>query len=360
MEDEEFNILKKLASNIIKVLKNYYNGKTYLAYINLYDALKDIEDNLLIRQFSRDNLPFFFRARIKEDINCYTKKEMFHIPFSMRTRVNSYRYSIAGHPTLYLGNSLYVCWNELRKASFENLNVVRYELKRGEKISLLDFGYRPQDIYKAVCDKIQEDITESKEFVGLDLIDFMKNKKNLVNYLITYPLLASCSVKVKNDAHVFKPEYIIPQSLLQYVIKVNNLPQKGKAEKKEDVLYERNDSFEEIHGVRYFSVSTEYGKYNNDVNPIEFIHNYALPAFELKKDSDLCKILLSKFDSTEPVSWSLLNIIHPSLLHSSYLDYFKSEIEVIKNHNPIPYNRTDFYAVENYLLQKNTRVNNIV
>lgn len=363
LSQKDLKNLKDLINCINLLLKNYYNGKIYLAYDNLYKTLKKIESYLLIREFDGNSLPFFFRARVGDN-NSYSKKEMFHIPFSKRTLVNSYRYSIAGHPTLYLGKSLYVCWNEMRRPEFQKLNIVRYALKDNENIRLLDFGYRPQDIRQALLAIREKNIDRNIEINFIDdLADFVRVKKNLINYLVTYPLLASCSVKVKNDSDPFKPEYIIPQGLLQYIMKSNGsnnkVPKKqGMAEYSRKNI-NREEIFEDIHGVRYFSVSTDYKKYSTpNVNPIEFIHNYALPAFSTQ-DSELCKRLLSKFESTEPISCALLEIAKPQGIHSS-LSHYSSSIEIMRNHSPIEYKRTKFYEIENYLLQSYVSLSDIV
>lgn len=43
----------------------------------------------------------------------------------------------------------------------------------------------------------------------------MLNEPNeVISYLIIWPLMAACSVRVKNTTNTFKPEYIIPQLLL--------------------------------------------------------------------------------------------------------------------------------------------------
>lgn len=162
----EEKILKDLKSTIISVLENHYKGKTYLAYNRLYEDLKKIEKYLPIRSFNQNDLPFFYRLRIGDN-NSFTKEEMFHISYKNRGIVKSFRYSIAGHPTLYLGQSSFVCWNELRKPEFNKINISKYILKKDINIKLLDFGYRPQDIKKRL--EMEESI-EEESFIIKDLL----------------------------------------------------------------------------------------------------------------------------------------------------------------------------------------------
>ena len=85
---------------------------------------------LIIRNFSYKEIPFFFRFRCGNNYD-YSINDLFHIPYSKRTLVNNYRYSIAGHPSLYLGQSTFVCWNELRKPDF-NIPAPQYVPNTGK------------------------------------------------------------------------------------------------------------------------------------------------------------------------------------------------------------------------------------
>ena len=55
-----------------------------------------------------------YRMRISKET--LSKEKMFHVPFNMREKVSSARFSIPGFPCLYLGTSLEVCWNEIKRS----------------------------------------------------------------------------------------------------------------------------------------------------------------------------------------------------------------------------------------------------
>lgn len=59
---------------------------------------------------------------------------MFHIPITMRRQVGTERYSIPGYPCLYLGNSIYVCWEEMNRPLMSSCWVSR--LKNTEELEL--------------------------------------------------------------------------------------------------------------------------------------------------------------------------------------------------------------------------------
>ena len=58
----------------------------------------------------------------------YSRKKLFHIPFELRHIVATQRYSIPGLPCLYLGSSLWACWEELGRPDFNKLHVARFAL----------------------------------------------------------------------------------------------------------------------------------------------------------------------------------------------------------------------------------------
>ena len=106
-----------LVSEIKAKLDAYYDGKPYKAYHSLEDGLlsdlKDFYEVLNIRNFwPREN---FYRIRIHKENFPIAIDNFFHIPFEKRGLVKTQRFSIPGFPSLYLGSSIYLCWEELNR-----------------------------------------------------------------------------------------------------------------------------------------------------------------------------------------------------------------------------------------------------
>ncbi len=325
LETSELDKLRTLINKLKSLMKNWYLGKTSTAYDNLNEGLNIIKDYLIIRNFSYKEIPFFFRFRCGNNYD-YLINDLFHIPYSKRTLVNNYRYSIAGHPSLYLGQSTFVCWNELRKPDFNTVHVQRYKFRDVTPLKLIDFGYRPQDITYFISNIDNKDII-------CDIKDF---NEYFLKYIFTYPIIFCCSVKVKDEKANFKPEYIIPQLVLQYAMK----------------------NTESLNGVRYFSVSTDFpdipsNNKDNLYNQVNFIHNFALPAKVIKeKNDDYCSELSSLFVATKPINWiNLSNIDLPQVnTYDEYEHkyYAKSSVQIIRDRN-YPYKNSKFGEVEAFL-----------
>jgi hypothetical protein len=108
-----------------------------------------------------------------------------------------------------------------------------------------------------------------------------EGRKLLSAHIILWPLMATSAIIVKHREAPFKPEYIVPQMLLQWV--------------------RRTDG---VDGVCYFSTH---------VNGVSKSHplqacNLAFPAKEVKP-AGRCPHLRGAFKMTAPIGWELIRAI---------------------------------------------------
>ncbi len=74
-----------------------------------------------------------FRVRHVDDSKTCNRCDLFHAPYDKRGKVSSSRYSIAGHPSLYLGTSLELCCEELGDLSSSDKRIAsRFEIIRDQ------------------------------------------------------------------------------------------------------------------------------------------------------------------------------------------------------------------------------------
>lgn len=195
-----------------------------------------------------------YRARVHNVPKKFTYKDMFHIPFDKRGIVQTQRYSFPGYPCLYVGESAYACWEEMHRVDFDLCMMSRVENQK--VVYLLDMRMPNKD-------------------------DF---DRKLVATLYLFPLLLSCMVMVSNRDNVFKPEYIVPQLLTEWLITHNDKPET-----------KRNDSF--VYGIRYTSsLKTDEFEF-----PKSKLDNIALfPIDALGVNSNYCPKLAENFLITDP------------------------------------------------------------
>lgn len=239
-------LLSRFKEDLLKVIEVYLDGKPAAAF----EEFKNI-----INTFGREHLKIgtfaaseeFYRIRINSSNYLFPSAEMFHIPFEFRGIINTQRYSIPGFPCLYLGRTIYGCWEEMRRPNINEFQAVR--------------------------------LVNTKEIRYLDLVPCLPTndlKEEHYMYLMTWPLIACCSVKVQRDNDPFKPEYIIPQLLLQWV-------------REENI----------VDGIRYNSTHAQ-AQYNNNLTG-DF-SNLAIPVKKVQSTGH-CPELKSMFLISPPVSW---------------------------------------------------------
>ena len=231
-----------------------------------------------------------YRVARVEDNKLYPRSRVFHTPFNMRSKVSTCRYSIAGHPSLYLGTSLELCCNEIHADPVRDLVLASdFKLDRNRitshlSIRVVELGIKPQDFiasedYREDQLPFQEDTNQNGKKGHRTVSARLTRDYNIRrNYLLWYPLIAACSFIRVNKKDPFAAEYIIPQLLMQWV----------RCEM-------ANTENELLIGIRYFSCASM-----KDSNKG---FNYVFPTSGEPVSSKLpyCKVLANAFMLTEPV-----------------------------------------------------------
>jgi hypothetical protein len=250
------NMAYDLSSGIIQTLKEYYNGKPYEAF---YEFKSLLDGSNFV--FNTEQLPIsdsdLYRMRATDSKAAFKSNEIFHIPYHLKNKIETQRYSIPGFPSLYLSDSVYTCWAELKRPPIDELHVSRFKLN-SNSYEVLQIPHP-----KAIIDKYVkgDHITEGIIGTGIDSL------------LMNFPLYLACSVGIKDPNDPFKVEYVIPQLLLQYVRQQNGL-----------------------HGIKYFSTNIDY---NNPKIKGSF-NNYVFPVQNVSTEG-YCPELSGMFKITDPV-----------------------------------------------------------
>lgn len=241
-------------SMIDKIVETYCNGDVsgalHIMHELLFDA-KTGEYNFSIydwgktRGKSGSTGTVSYRMRANDNYERYTREELFHAPFDNLKNVGTQRYSMIGFPCLYLGESLYNCWEEIKRPDLEKVNFARFV--HYEKLELLDLVFPPD--YKSEKDFIQAAI------------------------------VMMCSKNVSDDDAKFKYEYVFPQLILQSMI--------------ENKRYK---------GIRYLSTKYISGK-SLFPNNADIMMNYVIPVKAVTSSTKYCQVLSSIFKLTEPKAY---------------------------------------------------------
>ena len=123
----KLDVSKRIAEGVKAAVHHYLGGKPSTAYESLAFSLRPSFDMIKVSstkffQRTDDETLDFFRIHVSEAKREVTsRKDIFHVPFEKRGSIKSNRYSIPGLPCLYLGTSLYTCWEEMNRPNFDSI-----------------------------------------------------------------------------------------------------------------------------------------------------------------------------------------------------------------------------------------------
>ena len=103
---EQIDVIEKNASLLIEVLELYNKGRIVPASQKAFEVFENMKPQLMQRYSGAYRQETYFRIRSVNDSNPFllSRKELFHIPFNKNYLVGTERYSMPGHPCLYLAS----------------------------------------------------------------------------------------------------------------------------------------------------------------------------------------------------------------------------------------------------------------
>ncbi len=276
--------VKSVCGLIRSSVQYYLDGFPSKAYDSFDEAMKILMQNQLkiYQKSASENI-----ENIKDDLDLYrvvcvwentpyNRSRVFHTPYTLRSKVSTNRYSIAGYPSLYLATNIDLCCEEIHYNPHASLAIAaRYKLERNEKynnthISVIELAVKPQDFFE---DRNYTDYNK-RSFGNL-----LNNSEIKKAYLLWYPLIAACSYIRPNKSDPFAAEYIVPQLLMQWV--------------RIEIAEPRN-GFDQLIGIRYFSCAS--------IKASDMGFNYVFPVSGKQKSSEYpyCPVLMKAFKLTKP------------------------------------------------------------
>lgn len=229
-----------------RVVSSCYQGKRSTAYAQLKKLLKRYEKYSIFVEIPQDTI--FYRMRVCDLRKEIKRKELFHIPFEKIRQIKTQRYSSPGYPCLYLGVSLYGCWEEMQRPDTESTLFSVFK------------STMPFRIVDMRIPTLQEYI-DNAEF-----------------YLKFFPMIIASTIPVVNGADIYKPEYLLPQMILEWVI-----------EKRKEI---------NAIGVYYTSAFK-----NNEFYDLDHEWDNLVLPVQKTSEKGICQELVSLFTMTKPTCY---------------------------------------------------------
>lgn len=243
--------LKSFFDELIDIYKTYVSGNTTEASIkfnalltnhNLYDSAENFE-----KQY-----PITFRGRTnnskKSIFNIFRSKKppiksdyFYHIPFDKIHFVKNYRFSITGHPFIYLGSSIPTVLLELRSnlTKFNNIELSAWGINPHESLKMYDISNSLYDLINLniipifndtagltcqdthVVPNINTFVTDFKKFIISQFCTFKKNDKNGDVFVQQYVLPQLLTEQIRNYQKIKYDGFIFPST--QYLDRVTTV-----------------------------------------------------------------------------------------------------------------------------------------
>jgi len=264
--------LKDICDTIVNVVKLSEDGRANVAQEELFKLYFSDENINRLRIVDVKKGISLYKMREAETYTQYTKEttnEMYHVPFELRYKICGARYSVVGLPVFYLSESVYGCWEEIKRKDLDYSNAALF--KPTKTLKFVDMTL-PKENYS---------ITE-------------KRVKEL-------PLILASRLKVRHVESINPPEYIIPQLIMNCIIQTRGH------------VYEGSNT---LVGVKYESIHNNKRDllFSNRQRKNVFI-NYAIPPFE-SKDRGICPVIEDLFKFNANTSLAEMRYINPNLVSS--------------------------------------------
>ncbi len=259
------------------------------------------------------NCPALYRIRIADPSADIRRSDLFHIPFQLRDRTGLQRFSLPGLPCLYLGRSLFACWEELGRPPMAGIWASQF--RAIVELRTLVIPQFPQDAqHRQAADDRRRNSTERlRHDVPLSIAEMM----------ILWPLFAACLIRRRRGRlNGFVQEYIVPQMLLEAIVS----RRRGEM-----------DGWPETDAVVYPSTRA-VGKTNNAM-----AQNWVFPV-QTTRSEGFCPVLHDAFELSGPVNWEFATSLalpghgtwrnfHIRLPRTSanYLDSSWGKVEVVSD-----------------------------
>jgi len=245
---------------------------------------------------NRADSDFVYRMRVNDNTfnNTFRGEDMFHIPFEKRHLIGNNRFSLSGLPCLYFGNNVYCCWEELNRPRVDDCFISKFNLTGHSFIDLSISPTRVDQAINSLYDKLKMlDFSYESE---VKAIEYYIN-----DYLKIWPIIFCCSVRTFYKHSVFKPEYIFPQLLLEWLI---------------------SDRWATFDGIKF--LSTKDSLLKDKFSSIKFI-NYVIPT-RIIKPYGFCDESTAKISYTEPINFQIESILKNKIISNVYENEYENSV----------------------------------
>ena len=225
---------------------------------------------------------------------------MGFVPFSQRSKCAANRYSIAGIPCLYLGNTSYVCWLEMNCPSDDRFCVSPYKIDDDLRFFNIALPY----------------------FQIWDALEESKDRNEFIYLMKIYLLEIATSFHVKQSGRLFHSEYIVSQNIMRACMKLA------------------------MNGIIFYTTRASD-------NAMSLVCGINIAMFiDYSDDNNISSIFESKTEHGDSVNYAMYKNLLPCQNFVRFklaVDYSPYISNIGRMDRQIPYRETVFHEFDNYI-----------
>ena len=165
--------LNKLITNALAYGNIDGKKKFYDLFFKSDGKLKNKKYGFII-----DRKKYFFRMRGADSYRVYNRMELFQMPETIIRLIGKQRFNQDGIPCLYLGESLYCAWEEVRRKNFEQVNFAGFQ--NTKELMVFDLTIKPTLLKKEDFILAYFALLVSGKVVDSDAHKFQYDVSNLI------------------------------------------------------------------------------------------------------------------------------------------------------------------------------------
>lgn len=208
MVKQQIPVIEENTKSLVKVFRLYEQGRIIESANKSFEVFSSMKPQMMQRYSGAFRKEIYYRIRPIYDDTDFSleRSELFHIPFNKNFLVGPERYSMPGHPCLYLASQAELAWYECKKPT--KFAISKFSIPQDEDnfLKFIDFSEKLMPLKHSFFSWFYSET------------DKVNLQKYFVKYICTYPLRAACSVVVEQPSGRFHEEYIVSQFLLQWVL----------------------------------------------------------------------------------------------------------------------------------------------
>lgn len=295
MVGNQISAIIENSQKLVEVYRLYEHGRIVPASNKAFEAFSSMKPQLMHRYSGAFRKEMYYRIRQISNSALFPleRKELFHIPYKKNYLVGTERYSMPGHPCLYLASQAELGWFECRKPEKFVIAIFSIPQDKDNYLKYIDFSEKLMPLKHSFFCWFHNET----------------DKKNIshyfLKYICTYPLRAACSAIVEHPEGRFFEEYIMPQLLLQWVLNDEDI---------DGIRYEscsKSDEVKSFGGHNIVLVTKEFDADGYDIKLRDCIKIGLPSAFDINKvtcDSRIGDSLVGKNIKEEPFYWNMDSI----------------------------------------------------